>query len=94
MENYFLYYDSETGEIIGFYKKSIHGDKIPSPAIEITEEQHEFYMIHNGLYKLSIPDLQNILIPVSNETAEQTPVEKNTEDISLLQQAFNDFISM
>lgn len=63
MENYFMHYDPESGEIKGFYLKSIHVN-IPSPTIEIIPEKHEFYMENNGRYKLNPVTLEDELIPI------------------------------
>lgn len=64
MENYLMNYDATTGEIKGFYLKSINGDNIPAPNIEITPEKHDFYMEHNGQYKLNPQTLEDELLPV------------------------------
>lgn len=61
-ENYLMHYDATTGDILGFYLKSIHGDNIPAPTIEITEEKHAFYMDNNGKYKLNIETLEDKLV--------------------------------
>ena len=63
-ENYILNYDPETGSILGFYLKSIHGDNIPSPNIEITQEKYDFYMQNNGKYRIDPKTFQDIEIPV------------------------------
>lgn len=77
MENYSMNYDELTGEIKGFYLKSIHGDKIPSPTIEISPEKHMFYMEHNGEYKLNTITLEDELLPIP----EPLPREKTELDI-------------
>lgn len=63
-ENYFMNYDENTGKIKGFYTKSIHGDNIPTPNVEITQEKHDFYMEHNGQYRLNPKTLEDELIPI------------------------------
>lgn len=65
MENYFMNYDEKTGMTKGFYLKSIHGDNIPTPNIEITPEKHDFYVQNNGLYKINTTTLQDETIPIS-----------------------------
>lgn len=65
MENYFMNYDAATGQIKGFYLRSLHGDKIPSPTLEITEERYKFYLEHNGQYKLNTQTLEDELIQTS-----------------------------
>lgn len=72
MENYILAYDAETGEFVGFYLRSIHGDSIPEPNVEITPEKHAFYMEHNGQYKLNPATLEDVLIvPDFSESVQQ-----------------------
>lgn len=63
-ENYFMNYDATTGEIKGFYLKSINGDNLPTPNKEITKEKHLFYMQNQGKYKLNIQTLEDELIPI------------------------------
>lgn len=63
-ENYLMNYDTTTGEIKGFYLKSIHGDNIPTPNVEITPEKHEFYMENNGKYKLNVTTLEDEIIAI------------------------------
>ena len=74
-ENFYLNYDATTGDILGFYLKSIHGDNIPNPSIEITPEKHEFYMQNNGKYRLNPKTLEDELIPVVETTPEPTQEE-------------------
>lgn len=64
MENYFMNYNLATGEILGFYLKSMHGDNIPSPTIEITSEKHQFYIDNQGKYKLNLQTMEDELIPL------------------------------
>lgn len=78
MENYLMNYDTTTGDIKGFYLKSIHGDNMPTPTIEITAEKHDFYMQNNGLYRLNPTTLEDELIPVIVAIPEPT-VEERTE---------------
>lgn len=75
MENYLLNYDPSTGNILGFYLKSIH-ENIPEPYIEITPEKHDFYMRNNGLYRLNPQTLEDELVPI----ASPAPQPPNTED--------------
>jgi len=63
MENYLLNYDVTTGNILGFYLKSIN-ENIPIPTIEITPEKHDFYMQNNGLYRVDPTTLEDKLIPI------------------------------
>lgn len=65
-ENFLLNYDPETGDIKGFYLRSIHGDNIPQPYIEITPEKHDFYIGNNGLYKLDPITLEDMLKPAQD----------------------------
>ena len=37
--NYYAHYDPQTGEILGFYSRAIHGSDIPEPCIEISREE-------------------------------------------------------
>jgi len=64
MENYLMNYDKQTGEIKGFYLKSVHGGNIPTPILEITPEKHSFYINNNGKYKINIVTLADELAPV------------------------------
>lgn len=75
-ENYFMNYDITTGEIKGFYLKSIHGSNIPTPNIEITQEKHQFYMENNGKYKINVTTLEDELIPFT-----QVVSQPNAQDI-------------
>lgn len=47
-----IYYATfnETGDYTGFYTKEIHGDNIPTPNVELTEEQWQEAI--TGRYKL------------------------------------------
>ena len=36
---YYLHYDPQTGEVLGFYSRAIHGADIPEPCIEISREE-------------------------------------------------------
>ncbi len=36
---YYTHYEENTGKILGFYADEIHGDKIPTPNIAITEKE-------------------------------------------------------
>lgn len=76
MENYLMNYDEKTGEIKGFYLKSIHGNNVPFPTIEITPERHEFYMQYNGKYKLNPETLEDELI-VEPELQLQPPTQED-----------------
>ena len=60
---YLMNYDVNTGDILGFYIKSIN-ENIPEPTIEITEEKHNFYMDNNSLYRLNPQTLEDELIPI------------------------------
>ena len=51
-ENYILAYDSKTGDFFGFYLRSIHGDTIPAPNKEITNDEYEKYMGSFKRYKI------------------------------------------
>lgn len=64
-ENFLMHYDITTGDILGFYLKSIHGDNIPTPNKEITPEEHKFYMENNGKYKLNPSSLEDEEIQVT-----------------------------
>lgn len=75
-ENFLMNYDTTTGEIKGFYLKSIHGDNIPIPTIEITPEKHQFYMENNGKYKLNPTTLEDEIIPTP-EPKPQPPSESD-----------------
>lgn len=78
MENYLMNYDETTGNILGFYLKSINVN-IPNPNIEITPEKHNFYMENNGLYRLNPTTLADelLLIPIQppSETDRITALE-------------------
>lgn len=63
-ENYLMNYDVQTGEIKGFYLRSIH-ENIPKPVIEVTPEKHDFYMQNNGKYRLNPITLIDEEIPTS-----------------------------
>lgn len=69
----------EQGDILGFYLRSIHGDNIPSPTIEITPEKHLFYMENQGKYKLNVLTLEDEEIPVVVVPQEKTELEKLKE---------------
>ncbi|MBQ7262464.1 MAG: hypothetical protein IJR14_01975 [Synergistaceae bacterium] len=47
---YHAHYDATTGEILGFYHTDIH-DTIPSPSIELTEEQWQQALLGGWLIK-------------------------------------------
>jgi len=94
-EKYFISYDEVTGEIKGFYVKSVHGDNIPTPNKEITSEKHDFYMVNNGLYKLNPLTLEDELLPTPEPLPYvKSPLEINTERIGAMEDAFNLFVTM
>ena len=80
-EKFLMNYDITTGEIKGFYLKSIHGDNVPTPTIEITPEKHTFYMEHNGQYKVNTTTLEDELMPVETSI----PVLTLDERIAMLE---------
>lgn len=89
-ESYLMAYDTTTGDILGFYLKSIHGDNIPTPNKEVTKEKHNFYMENNGKYKINVTTLEDELIPVTTNTQQPTQDEilrakllKDNADIKL-----------
>jgi hypothetical protein len=83
-EKFLMHYDATTGDILGFYLKSIHGDNIPTPIIEITSEKHQFYMKNNGKYRLNPSTLEDQQIPVVEVTTEPTLEERLTSAESAL----------
>lgn len=91
-ENYLMAYDATTGNILGFYLKSIHGDNILTPNLEITQEKHDFYMEHNGQYRLNITTLEDELIPIIVIPTEKTELEILQENQILIQKAIDDLI--
>ena len=84
MENYYLNYDEKTGEIKGFYLKSIHGDNIPTPFIEISPEKHRFFMENNSKYKININTLTEEKIEVTY--IEKEPTEQEELNAQLLEE--------
>lgn len=47
-------YNSETGQILGFYSDEIEYKSIPEPYIEITEEQHNDCINNQGHRKIDL----------------------------------------
>jgi hypothetical protein len=47
-------YDLSTGQILGFYPKTIAYKKIPEPTIEITDDQHLDCINNPGMRKVDI----------------------------------------
>ncbi|QTX33203.1 hypothetical protein KAR29_04725 [Aminithiophilus ramosus] len=47
------HYDENTGEILGFYSRDIHGDDIPFPAVEIAAEQWRECLENPGRRRIS-----------------------------------------
>ena len=37
--SYYVHYDPQTGEILGYYSERIHGDDIPEPCIQVSREE-------------------------------------------------------
>lgn len=89
-KNFFMNYDATTGDILGFYLKSIHGDNIPTPNIEITPEKHQFYMENNGKYKLNVTTLADEEIPVT--TIVSTP--NDSDRITALESAIKSLMGV
>lgn len=58
-EQYLLNYDPDTGEVKGFYLKSIHGDNIPTPNLEVDKNRHQLYMDNQGKYKINLVSLED-----------------------------------
>lgn len=83
-EKYYLNYDEKTGVIKGFYLKSIHGDNIPTPNIEITTEKHDFFFKNNGLYKINLKTLTEEKIEV--KPFQKEPTEQEKINAQILQQ--------
>ncbi len=71
-ENYIYAYNETDGMPVGFFLPSIH-DAIPTPNIEITDEQHAWCMEHNGRFALDLDtmDFVEIELPAPEETAEE-----------------------
>ena len=78
MNKFIMNYDAVTGDILGFYLEDMH-NVIPTPNIEITEDQHNFYMAieNNGKYRINITTLAAELIPY-------VPVVEAKSDIDIL----------
>ena len=49
----YVHYDKQTGKILGYYDREIHGDNIPNPFTEITDEQWQ-EAINNGYNYIDI----------------------------------------
>lgn len=90
-ENYIMNYDPIMGGIKGFYLKSIHGDNIPTPSIEITSEKHQFYLANNGKYKLNPVTLEDELLPISEPGIPQIT---DSERITMVEEAINMLMMM
>ena len=57
---YYINYDEETGEILGTYPEGVNIKEVPSPKIEITDEEKElldngYYIVQNGVLVESEP---------------------------------------
>lgn len=86
MENYFMDYDKTTGQILGFYIYSIHGNNIPKGCIEISQEKYEYYISNSGLVKLNPETLEDIIIPLIQTQQSQNETEVLKERINQIEQ--------
>jgi len=84
-ENYIYAYKKDDGMPVGFFLQSIHGEDIPTPNIEITEEQHTWCMEHNGRFKLDLATMEfiEIELPETIDTT-QDKAEKYDALVALL----------
>lgn len=83
-ENYLMHYD-ENGFIQGFYLRSIHGNNIPEPYIEISDEKHQFYLDNQGKYKINPVTLEDEIVQVPEpQPYEHTLEERNRADIDYI----------
>ena len=76
-ENFFIDYDKLTGEIIGFYTKERHKDKIPEDSIEITKEKHDEIIKASGTHKINLTTLK---LERCEQTIITTPIVDKEKD--------------
>ena len=51
----YVNYDKDTNEILGFYDPGIHGDNIPGPCVEITDDEWR-RMLETGCNKIDVKE--------------------------------------
>ena len=80
-----LNYDSETGQILGFYSNEIEYQSIPEPYVEIDEVAYYYCINNQGCRKVDI-ETKNI-ISFEPVIPEQTPLEYAWIDTTVLDMA-------
>jgi 3-oxoacyl-(acyl-carrier-protein) synthase len=65
-----IFYSAATG---GFYRSDIHGENIPSPYVQITQDQHDALLAGQSMGQRILPDADGypVLIDPEPETIEQ-----------------------
>jgi len=76
---YYVDFD-QSGNIAGFYERSIHGDAIPETAIPITEDEWRTYVSAPQLYKLDGGMIrEKTQEEIEDELAQQPPLPPSME---------------
>lgn len=88
-----MFYSKQTG---GFYSREIHGDNIPSDAVEVSAEDYLFLIEGQSSGKIILPDEngfpQLVDKPVPTLTYQEKLLRLNTEyqkDVDSLNKAFS-----
>lgn len=81
-----MYYSKTTG---GFYDSAVHGDAIPSDAVEITVEKHALLLAGQSEGKLITPDAKGN--PVLQDSLPPTAKQIEAQFIAAIQQRLDDF---
>ncbi len=83
---YYITYDEETGEILGVYPEAVGIKAVPSPKMEITDEEKEildngYYIVQNGVLVESNPPaiIEPIDIPDVGSGGEDDTDNKNID---------------
>lgn len=81
-----MFYSKSTG---GFYTREIHGDNIPSDAVEITEAEHAALIEGQSLGKRIVADERGR--PILQDPPPPTPEQIMAECVNRTQQRLDDF---
>ncbi|WP_018250305.1 hypothetical protein [Orenia marismortui] len=91
----FVHYDDVTGELKGFYTNDIHKEEdVPSPYIEISEEEWQTCLENQGKYKIDTDTLElqyNPYVPTLLEIKETKLKEIRTITGDLIDSRYKPF---
>jgi len=76
---FYAHYDSQTGEILGFYKEDIHGVNIPQPTVPLTSDQWLDCIHNQGRRKIDVVTKQIVTCEPPPPTKDQLLAQLDAE---------------